>query len=55
MRVGAGNKNTNTKTFNFWAITPGLKYKIDDKWSIKEELDFVTHLIQISTVIIQKH
>ena len=40
MRVGAGNKNTNTNTFNFWAITPGLKYKIDDKWSIKGGVRF---------------
>ena len=39
-RVGAGNKKTNTKTFNFWAITPGLKYKIDDKWSIKGGVRF---------------
>jgi len=39
-RVGAGNKKTNTKTFNFWIITPGLKYKIDDKWSIKGGLRF---------------
>ena len=40
MKVGAGNKKTNTKTFNFWAITPGLKYKIDDKWSIKGGVRF---------------
>jgi len=40
IRVGAGNKKTNTKTFNFWAITPGLKYKIDDKWSIKGGVRF---------------
>ena len=40
MRVGAGNKNTNIKTFNFWAITPGLKYKIDVKWSIKGGVRF---------------
>jgi len=39
-RVGAGNKKTSTKTFNFWAITPGLKYKIDDKWSIKGGVRF---------------
>jgi len=40
MRVGAGNKKTNTNTFNFWVITPGLKYKIDDKWSIKGGVRF---------------
>ena len=39
-RVGAGNKKTNTNTFNFWAITPSLKYKIDDKWSIKGGVRF---------------
>ena len=39
-RVGAGNKKTDTNTFNFWAITPGLKYKIDDKWSIKGGVRF---------------
>ena len=33
-------KKTNTKAFNFWAITPGLKYKIDDKWSIKGGVRF---------------
>jgi hypothetical protein len=40
MRVAAGNKKTNTSTFNFWAITPSLKYKIDDKWSIKGGIRF---------------
>ena len=40
IRVGAGNKKTNTKVFNFWAITPGLKYKIDNKWSIKGGVRF---------------
>ena len=40
MRVGAGNKKTNKKAFNFWVITPGLKYKIDDKWSIKGGVRF---------------
>jgi len=40
MRVAAGNKKTNTSTFNFWAITPSLKYKIDDKWSIKGGVRF---------------
>ena len=39
-RVGAGNKKTDMNTFNFWAITPGLKYKIDDKWSIKGGVRF---------------
>ena len=40
IRVAAGNKKTNTSTFNFWAITPSLKYKIDDKWSIKGGIRF---------------
>lgn len=40
MRVGAGNKKTNTNTFNFWVVTPSLKYKIDDKWSIKGGVRF---------------
>ena len=40
MRVGAGNKKTNTNTFNFWAITPGLKYKFDEKWSTKVGVRF---------------
>ena len=40
IRVGAGNKKTNKKAFNFWVITPGLKYKIDDKWSIKGGVRF---------------
>ena len=39
-RVGSGNKKTNTKIFNFWAITPGLKYKINDKWSLKGGVRF---------------
>ena len=39
-RVGVGNKKTDMNTFNFWAITPGLKYKIDDKWSIKGGVRF---------------
>lgn len=38
--LGAGDKYVKNDNFSYWAITPGLKYKIDDKWSVGTSVRF---------------
>lgn len=38
--LGAGDKYVKNDNFSYWAITPGLKYKLNDKWSIGTSVRF---------------
>lgn len=38
--LGAGDKYVSGDNFSYWAVTPGLKYKIDDKWSVGTSVRF---------------
>ena len=39
-RGGAGYKLTRDKSHEYWHIEPGLKYKLNDVWSVKGGVRF---------------
>ena len=38
--LGAGDKYVSGDNFSYWAVTPGVKYKINDKWSLGTSVRF---------------
>ena len=38
--LGSGDKYVKNDNHSYWVVTPGVKYKIDDKWSIGTSVRF---------------
>ena len=40
LRAGVGNKYTRNDDFGYWTVEPGVKYKLNNDWSVKAGVRF---------------